>query len=177
MTGVAICTGFVLHAQHSKYFSIENSRDFKKVTLDYNSTSGVCYLSPSPKSEALSVYGNRDIDNYNHTFDKDLEQKNLNVKLSIEDKTTENFNQSISNRVFKSEKDQGNDTWKIFLSEDKVYDLNLNFGIGDAYIDLSGLNVDNLSVNTGSADVSIGYLSGISNQAVMDTRLKHLEDK
>lgn len=168
MTGVAICSGLGLYAQHSKYFVVENSGDFKKVTLDYSSTSGVCYVSPSTKSEAISVYGNNDIDNYNHSFDRNLDGKNLNVSLSIEDKTTENFSQSISSKVFADAKDQSG-VWKLFLSDEKLYNLKLKFGIGDAYIDLSGLNVENLSVNTGSADVNIGYLSGISNQNKMDT--------
>lgn len=169
MTGVAICSGLISYGQHSKYFAVDNSGDFKKVVLDYSSTSGVCYVSPSTKPEALSVYGNKDIDDYNHSFDKNLENKILQIDLSIEDKTNENFSQSISNKVFKSEKEYNSGVWKIFLSDEKLYDLRMNFGVGDAYLDLSGLNVQNLKVNTGSADVNIGYLSGISNQHRMDT--------
>ncbi len=169
MTGIAICSGLISYAQHSKYFAIENSGDFKKIVLDYSSTSGVCYVSPSTKPEALSVYGNRDIDDYNHSFDKNLEEKVLSIDLKIEDKTNENYSQSISDRMFKNEKEYNSGVWKIFLSDEKLYDLKMNFGVGDAYIDLSGLNIQNLTVNTGSADVNIGYLSGLSNQHTMDT--------
>ena len=169
MTGIAICSGLISYAQHSKYFAIENSGDFKKIVLDYSSTSGVCYVSPSTKPEALSVYGNRDIDDYNHSFDKNLEEKVLSIDLKIEDKTNENYSQSISDRMFKNDKEYNSGVWKIFLSDEKLYDLKMNFGVGDAYIDLSGLNIQNLTVNTGSADVNIGYLSGLSNQHTMDT--------
>jgi len=169
MMGVAICSGLFSYAQSSKYFAVENTGDFKKVFLEFSSTSGICYVSPSTKPEALSVYGNRDIDNYNHSFDKKIEDKTLSIELNIEDKTTENFSQSISDRVFKNNKEYNSSVWKVFLSDDKLYDLRLNFGIGDAFIDLSGLNVQNLTVNTGSADVNIGYLTGIGNQYTMDT--------
>ncbi len=169
MTGVAICSGLISYAQHSKYFAVENTGDFKKIVLDYSSTSGVCYISPSTKPEAFSMYGNRDIDDYNHSFSKTLVNKTLNIDLKIEDKTSDNFSQSISDKMFKREKNDSGGAWKIFLSDEKIYELKMNFGVGDAYIDLSGLQIEKLNVNTGSADINIGYLSGIRNQHRMDT--------
>ena len=41
--------------------------------------------------------------------------------------------------------------------------------LASANIDLSGLAVQNLKINTGSADVNIGYHSGLENLIEMDT--------
>jgi hypothetical protein len=59
--------------------------------------------------------------------------------------------------------------WKMYLSDAKPYLLDLNYGVGNANIDLSGLAVQNLKINTGSADVNIGYHSGLENLVEMDT--------
>ena len=43
------------------------------------------------------------------------------------------------------------------------------FGVGEAYIDLSGIKVSRFKVRTGSADVNIGYLTNMPNPIIMDT--------
>ena len=46
--------------------------------------------------------------------------------------------------------------------------LELNYGVGNANIDLSGLSIQKLKINTGSANVNVGY-STMENQVDMDT--------
>jgi hypothetical protein len=62
-------------------------------------------------------------------------------------------------------------TWKVYLSKCKPMDLNLNYAVGDTYIDLSGLPVERLKMHTGSANVSVNYNSNEGNQLEMDTFL------
>jgi hypothetical protein len=57
----------------------------------------------------------------------------------------------------------------MYLTDAKPYLLELYYGVGNANIDLSGLAIQNLKINTGSADVNIGYYSGIENSVQMDT--------
>ena len=57
----------------------------------------------------------------------------------------------------------------MYLTDAKPYFLELNYGIGNANIDLSGLAIKSLKVNTGSADVNVGYYSSLENQIDMDT--------
>jgi hypothetical protein len=59
--------------------------------------------------------------------------------------------------------------WHIYLSKKKPVNLHLNYGIGNAFVDLSGLSVEKLNINTGSANVNVGYMSGQYNQMEMDT--------
>lgn len=169
LTGVALLSGVALYAQATKHFAVDNTREFKKINLNYTITSGTCYLSLAQKSDVFSVYGNKDIDEYDHKFDQYVEDKVLHIDLRIEDKTNESFSQSISYKVFNKPKDFDEGIWKVYLNEDKPYDLNLNYGIGEAYIDLSGLSIENLNINTGSANVRVGFLSEIGNQSAMDT--------
>ena len=161
LTGVALLCGVVVYGQTRKHFAVDNTRDFKKVVLNYSIASGTCYLSPAQKPDAFSVYSDRDIDNYNHFFDKSITDKECHIDVKIEDKNNESFSQSISYKVFNSPKSFDESIWKIYLNEDKPYKLNLNYGIGEAFIDLSGLSVESLNINTGSANVNVGYLSEI----------------
>ena len=59
--------------------------------------------------------------------------------------------------------------WKIYLTNDKPYSLDLNYGLGNANIDLSGLSVQRLKIRTGSADVNVTYNQGLENKVDMDT--------
>ena len=104
LTGVAICSGLFSYAQSRKHFAVENTGEYKKIVINYSATSGTCYLSPSNKSDAFSVYGNKDIDEYNHSFDKQIKDKICTIDLKIEDKSSESISQSISNKMFKSDK-------------------------------------------------------------------------
>jgi len=59
--------------------------------------------------------------------------------------------------------------WHVYLSKKKPVNLNLKYGMGNAYVDLSGLAIENLNITTGSANVNVGYISGQYNQQKMDT--------
>ena len=71
-------------------------------------------------------------------------------------------------KVFAKSKPEDN-IWKVILAEDILYNLNLTYGIGTAFIDLAGLSVTNLKVKTGSADVNIDYLTSMPNLTTMDS--------
>ena len=163
-----LCVAFTSVAQVQKHFKIEHNNRYKSVTLNYGSSSGICYVSPGESDEPIAVYSDRDIDEFNHTFNKSTYDSDLEINLSLEDKNRQTFSQSISNKVFSSSSPEDN-TWKVFLAEDIPYSLNLKFGIGTAFIDLSGIKVNNFNVKTASADVNIGYLTNMPNPVVMDT--------
>lgn len=163
-----VCLAGSSKAQVTKHFKIENNNRYKTVTLNYTSSSGACYVGPGESDEPIAVYSDRDIDDFNHSFDKSTYNNSLEINLSIEAKNRQTFSQSISSKVFRGEKPTDN-TWKVFLTEDIPYNLNLNYGIGEAFIDLSDIKVNRFNVKTGSADVNIGYLTDMPNPIVMDT--------
>jgi len=156
------------HAQIQKHFWVENSPEFKSISFNFTSSSGTCYLGPGDSEDAVSVLSSRDIDDFNHSFTHDVHGKEMDVTLKLEEKNEESFSQSISSKMFSKPRSEES-IWKVFLTDGSPVALDLTYGIGQAYIDLSGLSVTSLVVQTGSADVNIGYLSGMSNQVEMES--------
>ena len=163
-----VCSSLLSLAQESKHFRVEQNHKYHSITLNYSASSGVCYLAQGDNQDAVSVYSVRDIDEFNHSFSRHDSKNNLIVDLSLEEKNNETFSQSISNKVFDKSKPEDN-IWKVILAEDILYNLNLTYGIGTAFIDLAGLSVTNLKVKTGSADVNIDYLTSMPNLTTMDS--------
>ena len=75
----------------------------------------------------------------------------------------------ISYQVFGGDEYVSDKFWKVYLTEDKPYSLNLDYGLGNANVDLSGLSIKKLKINTGSADVNVAYATGLENKVEMDT--------
>src|SRR5688572_13603162 len=155
--------------QIKKQFSVEDNSSCEKIKLTVRSNNGTCFLKPSHNPEILSVFSNQSTDDFSHQFKKVVNGKVCEVMLSLEEVQTEGLSQTISYKVFGAEKSEQEKFWKMYLTDEKPYILDLNYGIGNANIDLSGLAVQNLKINTGSADVNIGYHSGLENLVEMDT--------
>ncbi len=169
LLGVGIISTTLSFAQVRKQFSVEDHNEIEKVDLDFSVNNGSCYIKPNLTSEILTVYGSQDYDSYSHSFNKELVNKVCKINLALEDDKSAGLSKSISYRVFGNSKEENSNLWKLFLSPEKIYDLNLQYGIGMADIDLSGLAIDKVKINTGSADVNIGYPDGKSNTVSMDT--------
>ncbi len=163
-----VCITSTVFAQVSKHFRVEQGSSYNTITLNYTTSSGVCYLGQGESRDPLSVHSARDIDDFNHSFNKNEQDGVLEVNISLHEKNNETFSQSISNKMFAESKPEDN-IWKVLLTEEVPYNLNLSYGIGTAYLDLAGLSVRNLFVKTGSADVNIDYLSSMPNVITMDT--------
>jgi hypothetical protein len=91
------------------------------------------------------------------------------IKLALEQESQRGVGKKISYQVFGSDDRPSEKFWKVYLTESTPYSLNLDYGLGNANIDLSGLSVEKLKINTGSADVNITYGTGIENKVTMDT--------
>ena len=159
----------VAFSQMKKHFYLEKDNSFEKIEFDFSLPSGTCYISPKTDTNPLSIYSNQDLDHYEHRFAKWGDGSNLHVSVNLDSKDSEEYNETISYKLLSSSEEEDNHIWKIYLSNENPYDLNLSFGIGDAFVDLSGLSINKLKVQTGSANVNIGFLNGEGNHVVMDT--------
>ena len=167
--GVGVIIAFFSHAQVKKQFYIESNDSFEKLDIKFITKSGTCYIKPSQRDIPLSIYSNQDFDDYEHSFNKSIDNNICFVDLKLTDKNSDNLSRSISYQMFKTESTNNDKMWKVYLSQTTPYRLDFNYGIGDAYIDLSGLSIENLKVNSGNADVNIDYISTLGNQVEMDT--------
>ena len=156
--------------QIKKQFTVEDAPDCDNITLTLKANSGNCYIKPSQNPEILNVFSNQSEANYAHNFRKEVKGKTCEVVLNLEEVQAEGLSQTISTRFFgPGDKPADDKVWKIYLTNLKPYLLELNYGVGNANVDLSGLAVKKLKINTGSADVNVGYSSALQNQVDMDT--------
>lgn len=168
--GIGLAITGAAFGQIKKQFSVEDNTACEKIKLTVKANSGTCFVKPSHNPEVLNVFSNQDVEGYSHHFRKEIIGKTCEVMLSLEEVHTEGgLSQTISHKVFGSEKPSQEKFWKMYLTDAKPYLLELNYGVGNANIDLSGLAIQTLKINTGSADVNIGYLSGLENLVEMDT--------
>ncbi|MEM6522566.1 MAG: hypothetical protein AAGF85_09970 [Bacteroidota bacterium] len=169
LLGAGILCSTLTISQVKKQFSVENNTVVQLVDLNFNVNSGRCYIKQGESDELLNVYSDQDYDSYGHSFEKNIVNDICKINLALEDTKSESLSQSISYKMFGRSKEETDKTWKVYLTEHKDYNLNLDYRIGEAHIDLGGLSVNKLKVHTGSADVNISYPHEQSNLIVMDT--------
>ena len=166
---MALAVAGMSFGQIKKQFSVEDPPSCERIKLTLKANSGTCFIKPSHNPEILNVFSNQAEGNYSHQFIKEVNGKVCQVTLSLEETQSEGFSQTVSSRVFGAEKPEQEKFWKMYLTDAKPYSLELNYGVGNANVDLSGLAITTLKINTGSADVNIGYHSGLQNLVQMDT--------
>ena len=167
--GLALVLGVsVAYAQVKKHFTVTNSAQYDKIELNFSTTAGTCYISPSSESNPVNIYSNRELSHYEHSYKKHIANRIYHIDLKLQNKGDDG-NGSISSKVFNASTADDPHTWKIYLSRSKPFDLDLNYGIGDAYVDLSGLEINKLNIKTGSAEVNVGYLSDKPNKTEMES--------
>lgn len=166
--GVAIAG--LAFGQLKKQFTVEDTPSCENIRLCLKANSGNCFIRPSQNTEILNVFSNQTEGSYEHNFRKEVKGKTCEVLLNLEDTQSEGLSQTISTRFFGTpDKPLSDKLWKMYLTDAKPYFLELNYGVGNANVDLSGLAIKNLKINTGSADVNVGYYSSLENQIDMDT--------
>jgi hypothetical protein len=164
--GIAIVS--MASGQMKRQFTVENSQTCDKVNLQLRANAGDCFIKAGHNSEILNVFSNQDPSSYAHQYRKEVVNKTCQVYLNFENTNARGLGQTISTRVFGDNGSPDNKIWKMYLSDTKPYDLELQYGVGNAFVDLSGLAINKLKINTGSADVNIGY-SSLENKVDMDT--------
>lgn len=169
LTVLAVAVAGMSYGQIKKQFSVEDAPSCDKIKLTLKANSGTCFIKPSHNPEILNVFSNQTEEQYSHQFVKEVNGKTCHVMLSLEETKSEGFSRTVSSRVFGGEKPSQEKFWKMYLTDAKPYSLELNYGVGNANVDLSGLAIKTLKINTGSADVNIGYNSGLENLVEMDT--------
>ncbi|HEY3401965.1 MAG TPA: hypothetical protein VGK59_01180 [Ohtaekwangia sp.] len=171
LTGLGIALIGAAFGQIKKQFTVEDAKDCENIRLCLKSNSGNCFIKPSHNPEILNVFSNQTETSYSHNFRKEIKGKTCEVFLNLEEDHSEGLSQTISTRFFGATENVGteNKLWKMYLTNLKPYLLELNYGVGNATVDLSGLAVKKLKINTASADVNVGYYSSLENQINMDT--------
>jgi hypothetical protein len=160
---------FGVLGQVKKQFTVERNEQCDKVELRLKAKTGNCFIRPSQGNELLNIYSNQDIEEYSHSFSNEVKGKTCMVRLSLEQESKRGVGRKISYHVFGSDEKPNEKFWKVYLTENMPYSLELDYGLGNANVDLAGLAISKLKINTGSADVNVSYSSDVENKVDMDT--------
>lgn len=155
-------------AQTKQHYHVLPVDEQQVVRLVMNAPSVSCRINSTYNMRAVSIYGYPEDQNFNPITTNKVSNNEHLVKLKFED-PTENFTSSISSRVFGQQNNGGDKPWHVYLSRGIPFNLDLHYGMGNSSVDLSGLSVENFKINTGSADVKVGYFANVSNRIPMDT--------
>ncbi|MBS1559020.1 MAG: hypothetical protein JST69_09885 [Bacteroidetes bacterium] len=161
--------GMPCSAQVKKQFTVERNEKCNKVELSLRAKTGNCFIRPSQNRDVLTIYGNQNSEECTQSFSNEVKEKTSIIKLSLEQESQRGVGRKISTHVFGMDERPGDKFWKVYLAEDMPYSLDLDYGLGNANIDLAGLTISKLKINTGSADVNVSYSTETENKTEMDT--------
>lgn len=160
----------VVAGQMKKQFAVEDQETCKTVNLRFRAKTGNCIIRSGKTSELLNFYSNQDLEEFAHSFSTEVRNAVCYVNLSLDHEGNSKVGKKISYQVLGREGDVSPDNyWKVYLTDSKPYNLDLDYALGNANVDLSGLAVNRLKINTGSANVNVSYASGVENKVNMDT--------
>ena len=168
--GLTGLMGLSSHGQIKKYYTVENDNSFNRVDLTISGGSGTCHIRPTPNNNPVNIYGTAEAEVPAPRCESvlDFQTQKVNVNF-LEGKLNESSARKVNFNVFGSNENKVRNQWHVYLSKKKPINLNLNYGMGNAFVDLSGLAIEKLNIATGSADVNVSYVSGQYNQLEMDT--------
>ncbi|MEM0939608.1 MAG: hypothetical protein AAF600_05810 [Bacteroidota bacterium] len=168
ITGMGLFTSISVHAQLDKFYTIRHSSDFDTVSFYLKATATNFLLQQDTKDKnPLTIYGNPNLDKINPSFASKVRNNVCYAKLQLDEYNSSGFGDSFTMAVSRNDKE--NDSWKVNLNSSKIYKLNLTYGFGNANVNLTGTSVDKLKINSGSADIMVGYDDGNHNPIQMDT--------
>ena len=162
------CTAH-LNGQSKQHYRVEKEgEESEYIQFHFNSPSGNCFINATDDVDPVNVYGHNDRSKTQSFFYDRTINSEKHVFLDLEEINQNSFSKSVSFGML-SDEDEDEENWKVYLSNTSEFGLDLKYGTGEADIDLSGLSVRKLNLNSGSADVVVGYHEGFSNGTVMDT--------
>jgi hypothetical protein len=156
----------------SNQLAVKNSTAFDKVNLYLTGTSGICLIKPAIHNDVLNVKKSDEALQIETYLQHQIKDRVNHIYFQLNEKKVDNMGKALSNKIFRKKKE---DKWYVYLSRHKPYNLTLNYPVGDAHADFSGLPIENIKIKTGNADVKIGYFSRIYNPVEMDTFMAHVD--
>lgn len=165
----AIFCGLDGHCQLKKFYTVKNASTYDTIDFSLRATSGTCFIKPSHHNDPMTIYGNPSFAEVNPNFYTSIRNNTNFILLELEDYRKKGLSHAITYNMFGEHKESEKNFWKVYLTNDKVYNLNLNYGVGDAYINLSDLAVSRFAFKSGRSDVNIAYDDNKMNRCEMDT--------
>ncbi|WP_226391137.1 hypothetical protein [Penaeicola halotolerans] len=168
---LSLCTGLQgVIAQINKQYIIGEKSDFGMVDFKFSSYKGFSELKRQSIDAAIEINCDLKKANVMPDLNQVEEDKVLYVTLDHKNVSSEGMGKSLSYRLFSSDdQDEYENKWQLGLNSSHLYNLDLNFGVGLAKLDLSQLSINQCKIKTASSDVVVNYSKNIPNSVHMDT--------
>jgi hypothetical protein len=170
LLAMGVVTGLIARAQTKEHFKIENHETFDKIDFHLKAASGTCEIRTRKGEMPINIMGQHNEEYTTCEFGESIANRTNNTWFKIADTGNEDFGTKIS-KIFGKKKIDESNYWNIYLTDQKPYRLDLNYGVGKAYVDLSNIAVEVCRINSGNAHVKVGYLSMEKNRMIMDTMI------
>ena len=154
-------------AQTKKHFTVEGDESCEKVYFKLKASSGTCEIRTRMGELPINIMGNHNEEYITSDFGKQMSGETLHAWLNLKDNGKEGLGSKLS-KIFGKKTTDTENYWNIYFTDYKPYRLDLNYGVGKAYIDLSDIAVENCKITSGNAHVKVGYLSKMQNRMEMD---------
>ena len=166
--GIILLVSVSAFSQLKKFYMIKDSPSFDTVEFYLKATATNCLIDQSLETkDPLTIYGNPDLEKINPSFKSKVYNNTCYAKLVLDEYNSSNFSDRFTFAMSRNTKD--NDFWKVSFSDNKIYRLNLNYGFGNADVNLTGSPIQKFKLRSGSADILVGYDEGNMNPIKMDT--------
>lgn len=164
------------NGQTKKHYHAGTVENQNKITLTLNAPAVSCRINPTYSMHAVNVFGYPESDNFDPIAEEDETDEVRNITLNFEEAVNESLSTSLSARVMNTFSSRAPEKpWYIYLSRSTPFDLELNYGMGSSSVDLSGLAVEKFKINTGSAEIRVGFDGNVPNKVQMDTLLAKVD--
>jgi hypothetical protein len=157
-----------LFAQEANHYRVDENQNVEALNFTLTAASGSCIIKPSSSKHPVNIFGNPENEKVTPSFKTWMEEDIQQVSFVLQ-QNEPGIGKKLSYSVFNDGAELDENNWHVYIADELPITLNLNYGIGKADVDLSGLAINKIKINTGSADVNLGYPSGKMNKVEMDT--------
>jgi hypothetical protein len=158
-----------LQAQLKRFYQLSEQDTYDTVAFTLKATSGISFIRQADGGNPLHIFGNPDLDHINPTFHSSVVGKTCHAKLVLEEYRKSMVGDGLLFAMMGKKEEEESNYWKFLLNENKVYNLDLNYGIGSSDVDLSGTAVQNVKIRTVVRMWVVNYAKRQPNLVEMDT--------
>lgn len=170
LASVGLCLSFGALAQLKKFYTLPESAGFDTVDFTLKASSGNSFIKNYAESkDPMVIYGNPDLERINPSFKMKMIGRTVSANLELDAFNSFSVGDGLNIVVAKKGTYSDANYWKILVNDQKVYRFNMKYGVGNTEVDLSNIKLQRLKMNTGSANVKVGYQPNMRNLIAMDT--------
>ena len=156
--------------QTKRHFKVQDTDSCSRIYFTLKSATATCDIRTRHGKYPISIVGKADDEDVKPEFGQKHDNDVLNAWLNLKNNKKHGIRSTLAS-LFSSKTTNSENYWNIYFSDYTPYHLDLSYGMGKSYVDLSDIAVERLRIKSGNANVKVGYHSKMRNLVQMDTFL------